>query len=358
MSDKLIDAQGLGLYANVERFDDRRLLGGDDWDAEVKAALDCADIVLLLVTANFIGSEYIHRVELPTALRRRASDGAIVVPVLLEPCARKLLQIDDVNYLPKDGQGVLKPIAEWGNKTAKARALTQVIEHLHAQIERQRERAERQAETAERSGIDIALYRERAHKKWSAVDLSALAAPGAVDADIAIRLSDVFVPQNARRSRPSVTLPHDWLEKQGIDAAAEMASAEQVATAWKRAAPVLALDLIAECRDRHLVLLGDPGAGKSALTRYVLLQLLDDAAQIAPALAPLAGHVPFLVELRDYVLREAEGRCTDLVTYLDFCGRGLGFGFDALTIEHQFATQPTLLIIDGLDEIFDEDAAG
>ena len=76
---------GLKLHAKIDVYDDRRLLGGDDWDAEVKAALDRADIVLLLVTANFIGSEYIHRVELPKALGRRKADGAIVVPVLLNP---------------------------------------------------------------------------------------------------------------------------------------------------------------------------------------------------------------------------------------------------------------------------------
>ena len=53
---------GLELHAKVARFDDRNLLGGDDWDAEVKTALDHADIVLLIVTANFTGSKYIHQV--------------------------------------------------------------------------------------------------------------------------------------------------------------------------------------------------------------------------------------------------------------------------------------------------------
>jgi hypothetical protein len=32
--------KGLSLHARVERFDDRQLFGGDDWNAEVKAALD------------------------------------------------------------------------------------------------------------------------------------------------------------------------------------------------------------------------------------------------------------------------------------------------------------------------------
>jgi len=94
--------RGLELHAKVERFDDRRLLGGDDWDAEVKAALDRADIILLLVTANFTGSAYIHRIELPTALKLRNENGSVVIPVLFEDCARQLLAIDDINYLPKD----------------------------------------------------------------------------------------------------------------------------------------------------------------------------------------------------------------------------------------------------------------
>jgi DNA-binding transcriptional regulator PaaX len=111
------------------------MLGGDDWDTEIKAALDHADIVLLLITANFIGSEYIHRVELPEALRKRADEGCVVIPVLLEACYRKLLQIDDINYLPKDGRGALKPIAEWRGPQ-KARCFTQVVEHVHGQIKR------------------------------------------------------------------------------------------------------------------------------------------------------------------------------------------------------------------------------
>jgi hypothetical protein len=344
--------RGLERYAKVERVDDRKLLGGDAWDAEVKASLERADIILLIVTANFIGSDYIHRVELPAALRRRQDDGSIVIPVLFQDCARRLLAIDDINYLPKDPNGNLKPLARWRG-AERDTGFAQVVEHVDAQIKRLRARAEREVEAAGISGIDLALYRRRAQQKWSAVDLYALAAPGAVDADVTIHLADVFVPQLARRSRPAVSLPRDYLEKQGLDPLAEAAQIEQIASAWERLTPVSAVELAAECRQRHLVLLGDPGAGKSALARYVLLQLLNDTAPANSPFAALADHVPFLVELRDFVLREAEGRCADLLSYLAYCGRELGFGFEARSLEQQFTERPSLLIIDGLDEIFD-----
>ena len=344
--------KGLEHYAKVERFDDRKLLGGDPWNAEVKASLERANIILLLVTANFIGSEYIHRVELPAALKRRQDNGSIVIPVLCQDCARRLLAIDDINYLPKDTSGAPKPLAKWRG-VERDSGLRQVIEHIYAQIERLRARAEDEVEAAAISGIDLAIYRRRAQAKWSAVDLFALAAPGAVDADVTIRLADVFVPQLARRSRPAVSLPRDYLEKQGLDAAVEAAQMQQIAGTWEQLTPVSALELAAECGHRHLILLGDPGAGKSTLARYVLLQLLNDDATTEPPLAALAGHVPFLIELRDFVLREAEGRCDDLPGYLAYCGRDLGFGFDARSLARQFGERPSLLIVDGLDEIFD-----
>ena len=73
-----------------------------------------------------------------------------------------------------------------------------------------------------------------------------------------------------------------------------------------------------------MVLLGDPGAGKSALTRFVLLQLLAETPPADSPLAALHGHLPLLIELRDFVLREAEHRCTDLLSYFGFLGELAG----------------------------------
>src|SRR5262249_45235058 len=152
-------------------------------------------------------------------------NGSVVIPVLFEDCARQLLAIDDINYLPKDSGGMLKPLAEWPG-AQRAKGYTQVIEHILGQIKRRQARAERQVAIATASCVNLTLYRGRAQAKWSAIDPSALAAPGAMDADITIRLTDVFVPQLARRSRPAVLLPRDYLEKQGLDPAAETARAE------------------------------------------------------------------------------------------------------------------------------------
>lgn len=351
---KLLDPhlKGLERHARVARFDDRQLLGGGGWDAEIKAALERADIVILLVTANFIASEYIHRVELPAMLRRLQTDGCVIMPVLFETCARQLLGVEDRGYLPKNGEGAIVPINKW-RKTHLDVALTQVAEHVLAQIERRRAAAAQDQQVAKTTGIDLALYRRRAFEKWSAIDLASLAAPGAVDADVTIRLGDVFVPQFARQSRPPISVPRDYLRAQGIDPDAEDARAQELAAAWERLTPVPALDLVAKAEGRRLVLLGDPGGGKSALARFILLQLLGETLADDSPLLPLGGHLPFLVELRDFVGREAEGRCADLLSYLAFCGAELGFGFDAAGLAHQLAHGPSLLIIDGLDEIFD-----
>lgn len=129
-----------------------------------------------------------------------------------------------------------------------------MVQHVLGQITRQQARAEREEKVASSSRVNLPVYRDRAQKKWSVIDPSALAAPGTVDADMTIRLTDVFVPQLARRSRPSVSLPRDYLERQGLNPAVEAAHAEQIAATWERTAAVPALQLVAECRERHLVL--------------------------------------------------------------------------------------------------------
>lgn len=205
-------------------------------------------------------------------------------------------------------------------------------------------------------GINNVVYAQRCRRRWEAIDLSTLAAPGALDGDVELpKLSQVFIPQDCRRSRPAVSLPRDYLEKQGLDPDEEERRLHELRERWERQERLPALGLLARPEARKLVLLGDPGAGKSSLTRYVLLRLLD------PSIRPdagddwrraLDGTWPVLVELRDLLAREAEGRCGDLISYLAYVGETQGFGFNRSALEAQLRDRPSLLIVDGLDEIF------
>ena len=351
---KLLDPHlaGLKRHADVEAFDDRKALGGGDWDARIKAELEQADIFLAVVTASFVGSEYINETELPIAKKRRGENSCLIFPVLFDQCYRKLLGIDEINFLPKDDDGKLKPISQWPDNLQSA-ALTQVIEHLHQQIEAIADARAAGVITTARTGIDLALYRARAQAKWSAIDLAALARPGATDPErhhpphrrVRAAAGPSQPPAHAAAARLAERPGH----RPGQGGCAAGADDRGVGTA----APEPALELIAAPGQRCLVLLGDPGAGKSALTRFVLLRLLAETPEAGSPLAKLHGHLPLLIELRDFVQREAEHRCTDLLSYLGFLGESLGFGFSTEAVAQHLARDKALLIIDGLDEIFD-----
>jgi hypothetical protein len=267
-------------------------LGGVDWDAQIKANLETADIFLAVVTANFIASEYIHEIELPIARRRREEGTCVIMPLYMRRCHYKLLGLSDINFLPKDAEGHLTPLNEWEDRRHDA-ALTQIVEHIEKQVEAIKSARGLTGRSGGRSGIDLAAYRRRAQAQWSAIDLAALAAPGATDPDITIRLTDVFAMPSARRSRPPLTLARDYMIRQGLDPDREEAGAADRAQAWERTTSEPVLSLIAAHDRRLLVVLGDPGAGKSSLTRYVLLQLLAEAPDATSPLTALHGHVPF-----------------------------------------------------------------
>ncbi|HEU0052420.1 MAG TPA: HEAT repeat domain-containing protein [Longimicrobium sp.] len=164
----------------------------------------------------------------------------------------------------------------------------------------------------------------------------------------------MFIPQSCRRSRPAVSLPRDYLEKQGLDPKEEERLLDELRQRWQRQERLPALDLLAKPDARKLVLLGDPGAGKSSLTRFALLRLLDPPSNSDDPewRRALDGVFPLLIELRDLLAREAEGKCTDLISYLGYVGETEGFGFDRAALEAQLRERPTLVIVDGLDEIF------
>jgi len=67
-------------------WDDTRISPGQAWQEEVAAALARARVAVLLVSADFLASDFVVNNELPPLLHRAASGGVLILPVVIGPC--------------------------------------------------------------------------------------------------------------------------------------------------------------------------------------------------------------------------------------------------------------------------------
>src|ERR1700730_4105611 len=70
----------------VDFWDDSRLLPGDMWKDRIQQALANARVALLLVSSNFLASDFIAKYELPRLLSRAQEGGLFVYWVYVGPC--------------------------------------------------------------------------------------------------------------------------------------------------------------------------------------------------------------------------------------------------------------------------------
>jgi hypothetical protein len=106
---KLLERQGV-----LKSWSDRVLTAGSEWRGQIDAQLDAADIVLLLVSPDFIASDYCYDVELAHALRRHNTGGCVVVPVFLREIDFSGAPFSELQGLPTDAQ----PVAKWADRDA------------------------------------------------------------------------------------------------------------------------------------------------------------------------------------------------------------------------------------------------
>lgn len=90
----------------VESWHDRKLLAGEDWEKSISNNLENADIILLLVSIDFINSKYCFDIELERALERHAQQEATVIPVILRNCLWQYTSFGKIQALPKDAKAV------------------------------------------------------------------------------------------------------------------------------------------------------------------------------------------------------------------------------------------------------------
>ncbi len=78
------DLENLGM--SVELWDDTKIKPSMKWQDEIKKALATTKVAILLVSTDFLASEFIMSNELPPLLKAAEDDGAAILSVILEPC--------------------------------------------------------------------------------------------------------------------------------------------------------------------------------------------------------------------------------------------------------------------------------
>ena len=142
----------------IKVWSDREINPGVDWEKEIVQNLDTADIILILVSAAYYNSAYIHEKEIKHAISRHERGEAKVLPVIVRPCSF----LDDpvisrLQVLPTDG----KPVTDrrhwqdrddaWLDVVAGVKRTIEIIRDAENRTEQEiREAAERERLAVER----------------------------------------------------------------------------------------------------------------------------------------------------------------------------------------------------------------
>jgi tetratricopeptide (TPR) repeat protein len=131
--DRLVTQLGvLQKQGLLDIWADTRIHAGDDWYPEIQKAMNTASVAILMVTANFLTSDFILMEEVPRLLERRAKEGVRVFPVIVSPCAWKQVKwLSRMQVRPKDG----KPLSG-GNDYQIDADLAAIAEEVAAIVER------------------------------------------------------------------------------------------------------------------------------------------------------------------------------------------------------------------------------
>ena len=89
----------------LQIWDDRKIHVGDNWKQRISDAMQGASIAVLLISADFLTSNFIRSEEVPKLLARQKQDGLRVVPLIVRPCAWKIVPwLAEIQVRPKDGR--------------------------------------------------------------------------------------------------------------------------------------------------------------------------------------------------------------------------------------------------------------
>ena len=150
-------------YKFIEKWVDSDLLPGEDWEKRIEDELEAAHLVIMLVSADALSSEFIRKKELKTALEKKRAGTARVIPILVRDCYWELHpDLSEIQLLPKDETGKIKGVAAWHSRDSAwlncCRELRKLIDEIRTALEKE------SAELAEQLEAELKKQQEEVEK--------------------------------------------------------------------------------------------------------------------------------------------------------------------------------------------------
>ena len=102
---------GLRRAGIINEWDDRKIVAGQNWEEEISSSLTSSNIILFLISASFMNSDYCMGVEVKTALEMHERGEAQLIPIVIRAVDWSDSEISKIQGLPKDA----RPISSWEN---------------------------------------------------------------------------------------------------------------------------------------------------------------------------------------------------------------------------------------------------
>ena len=180
----------------ISNWHDRKILPGDEWDHQINDNLNTADIILLLVSSDFIASSYCWDVEVTTAIERHNTGKARVIPVILRRVDWSDTPFAKLQFLPKNAE----PVTSWTNRDE---AFTNVAQGIRAAAQQLKEERQQKL-TLARKEAAIAKYRQLVEEFASDGEISFVESEILKDLQETLGLTD----EEARTVRDKVLEPY------------------------------------------------------------------------------------------------------------------------------------------------------
>lgn len=110
----------------IQPWHDRKIMAGQEWAGAIDENLATADIVLMLVSAPFLASDYCANIEMKRALERHDRGEARVIPVILQPADWTSTELGRLQALPANA----KAVTTWSNRQEAFLSIAQGIREV------------------------------------------------------------------------------------------------------------------------------------------------------------------------------------------------------------------------------------